>query len=229
MNIFIFDLDHTASARSYCDKHIVKQILEHTQMMACAVRVLELPDAIIPVNQKGKPYGWGYRNHPCARWMSESKDHLWWSVQLTLAMCHEFTRRFHKTHSCEANIALIHNYLERNGSYSLPESYVLAIKDEWMPHLVAAGIVSSPTDKRVDPNTAVAAYRFYMNHFKRHLAEWKYSSAPDWFDWGGVNLNPDKPTDHSWIATNRPSTNVPSDNSALDDFLLDCLELLPYE
>ena len=41
-------------------------------------------------------------NHPCTRWISASECNYLWALEHGLALCHEYTSRYSKTHKCEA-------------------------------------------------------------------------------------------------------------------------------
>lgn len=113
MNIFFLSRKPSRCARWHCDKHVVKMILETTQLLYTAHWVLaaaagELPDFSDAPCRKGSDQQ-GYlpirnRNHPCAIWTRESLDHYNWLCGFGLALCEEFSHRFGKTHSCEEHI-----------------------------------------------------------------------------------------------------------------------------
>lgn len=90
MNIFLLDFDPAKAAQCLADTHVVKMALETTQIV-CTV-----------LNQAGyvTPYRSTHVNHPCVKWASETPYNLAWLYEHGLALCHEYTARFHKVHKC---------------------------------------------------------------------------------------------------------------------------------
>ena len=68
MNIFYLDKDPVRAAEYHCDKHVVKMILESSQMLCTAHRLLSGEDYC---NDKGL-YKLAYKNHPSTKWARES-------------------------------------------------------------------------------------------------------------------------------------------------------------
>jgi len=179
MNIFILDTDPTKCAEYHCDKHLVKMITEHNQILGSIAytargvpRKKDITEKFINENFQGfprskdgnpHPYGIGYRNHPCTRWAAESLANYMWLCILTAKMCKEYTKRYGRTHAGEA-ICLWY-YLNRPN---------LPMKPDMSPFVQAM-----PADvKNEDP---VKAYRDYYMKYKRSFARWKHSEVPTWF------------------------------------------------
>eukprot|EP01130_Rhizamoeba_saxonica_P003561 TRINITY_DN1493_c0_g1_i1.p1 TRINITY_DN1493_c0_g1~~TRINITY_DN1493_c0_g1_i1.p1 ORF type:complete len:226 (+),score=34.83 TRINITY_DN1493_c0_g1_i1:62-739(+) len=94
MQIFILHLLPKKNASSYCDKHVVKIILEIAQLCSVAHQLARNPEY-------EPPYRITHRNHPWAKWVRE-KDHNYnFAVSTGLHLCREYTRRYHKTHKCQ--------------------------------------------------------------------------------------------------------------------------------
>lgn len=91
MNIFVTNDDPTISAVSLDDRRLIKMILESAQMMSTAMHV---HDALNP------PYKITHKNHPCAVWTQTTKQNYLWLFDHFAAMCHEYTKRYGKTHKC---------------------------------------------------------------------------------------------------------------------------------
>lgn len=79
MNIFALDLNPKICAQYHCDKHVVKMILEHVQMMSTVT---------------GKGYKPTHKNHPCTKWVSESLANYMWLMELTKELNAEWQYRF---------------------------------------------------------------------------------------------------------------------------------------
>ena len=102
MNIFVTDADPIQSARNLPDKHIVKMPLETCQMLA-----IIYSDWYYGVGKlyksDGNPYRTAhgaFRNHPCTQWAAANQYNLAWLIAHGIALCHEYTARYHKRHTC---------------------------------------------------------------------------------------------------------------------------------
>lgn len=153
MNIFVLDLDPITAAEQYCDKHVVKQILETAQLL-CSVYWLQDIEA---------PYKLTHKNHPCAVWVRASKSNFDWLITHAKALCEEYTARYGKTHKtkeiiewCEQHSQQLKFPLE-----NLTE-FPLAMPDEYK-------VVGDP----------VESYKNYYREGKKHLHQWK-RNKPNW-------------------------------------------------
>lgn len=179
MNIFVLDLDPTKCAEYHCNKHLVKMITEHNQILgsiAYTARGISAKKAITPefVNEhfqgfprltedgKPHPYGIGYKNHPCTSWTAASYDNYVWLCKLNHEMCKEYTRRYGRTHAGEA----INNWYFENAP-SLPSNGMTPFAQA-MPEEC----------KNPDP---VIAYRDYYIKYKAKFAKWFNNQTPEWW------------------------------------------------
>jgi len=120
MDIFILHENPKEAAIMHCERHILKMIIEHTQMLAAAYyhtigisRKKEIAENQEKVSQlfKGfprkdedgndKPYAITHVNHPCTVWTRESLTNFNWLLDCTKYMCEEFTYRYGGKHSVE--------------------------------------------------------------------------------------------------------------------------------
>lgn len=103
MNIFVTSPCPKESAICLPDKHIVKMPLECCQMLAIvASEKWGHGYGTIPKSD-GTPYKTekgAFRNHPCTKWASESIHNTNWLIEHGIQLCHEYTYRFGKFHSC---------------------------------------------------------------------------------------------------------------------------------
>lgn len=108
MNIFYLSSDPEEAARMACDKHVIKMILESTQLLYTAQHVTD-PDNLS--NCYLKPYGVTHKNHPSAIWARSSYDNYMWLCQLALAYCEEYRYRYgsSKKHACENHLEWLYN------------------------------------------------------------------------------------------------------------------------
>lgn len=161
MNIFVLDLNLLKCAQYTCDKHVVKMILEYTQMLSTAHRVLDGDDA--PSNL----YKATHINHPCNKWVRESSNNYFWLYHLLVYLIDEYTYRYSRRHKC-ANLLDELSYKPKN-ILTLP---------------INAGISPQPLampDYCKIPGDVVGSYRNYYIHEKSSFATWKYRPIPVWY------------------------------------------------
>lgn len=156
MNIFILDSDHKKNVQYYCDKHVVKMILEHAQMLSTAVRLSGI-DA-------------GYKsthiNHPCNIWVRESLSNWFWLRELTGYLHGEWLYRFQKN-KFHKSFEMIRDILP------IPN-----IEDKGLTPFVQAVPEQYKCD---DP---VKTYRQYYINEKQHLYKWTNRERPFWISTG---------------------------------------------
>ena len=168
MNIFFLHKNQIKCARWHCDKHVVKMILETTQLLYTAHWVLGTTDFSTAPFQKNKPQR-GYqsiknKNHPSAIWTRESLDHYMWLCMFGAYLCQEYQHRFGATkeHSCQEHLYWLTAHapaaLKENGWRQPPQ----AMPDEF---------------KRGD---SIAAYRAYYLGAKAHMLTYSKRHRPHW-------------------------------------------------
>ena len=158
MNIFVLDTDIERCARYHCDKHVVKMILESTQIMCTAL------------NKKGflTPYRSTHPKHPCVLWVEQSYDNFNWLKQLALALNQEYRYRYDKQ-ADHKSVAVIEAIAEfRYESKGLTE-FAQAMPDEYKK-----------------PQAAVDAYRSFYLGTKMQFATWTRRKKPYWVRRSGL-------------------------------------------
>lgn len=155
MNIFILDTDPKLAAQYHCDKHVVKMILEHAQMMSTTCRFHNL-DA-------------GYKsthiNHPCNIWLRQSLNNYMWLYDLTYYLNEEYKSRF--------------NHSNNHKSFDVIES----LPTPPLPMVPQTPFVKAMQNFQdvyciEDP---VEAYRQYYIKYKKPICTWKNTNQPYWF------------------------------------------------
>jgi len=157
MNIFVLDTDPLIAAKMHCDKHCVKMILETAQMLSTAHHVYETPEA-------DKVYKKAHLNHPCTKWIRESKANYRWAFDLYFELLTEFRVRRGKSHK---SAELMYDL------FKVPED---------MPDVGLTPFAQAMPDeyKRSCP---VEAYRAYYMGEKASIAEWNWGTpTPHWFN-----------------------------------------------
>ena len=94
MNIFVLHQNPIAAAKMQHNKHVVKMILESSQMLCSAYEPKYNP-----------PYKRAFYNHPCTIWARTSKANYNWLLIHAIALSNEYTYRYHKVHASKKVIS----------------------------------------------------------------------------------------------------------------------------
>lgn len=199
MNIFVLSADPMVAARSHCDRHVVKMIVEYAQLLSTAHRVLDGTQVALPVVGKngkvrskkiwvlpneqvelvaGKPvysepfYAVSHINHPSNVWARESELNYHWLSSLWNWLCVEYEHRYGRVHATKAKLFKALNRHPRNIPAGELTPFALAMPDQY----------------KVE-NDAVASYRNFYNGEKARFATWRKREAPTWFKGNGSNLS----------------------------------------
>jgi len=157
MNIFILDENPDVAAKLHNDRHVVKMIVETAQLLSTAHHVAESPIAPLLYRKT-------HTNHPCAKWVRESKANYEWAYRLFVELCHEYTHRYGKTHKTFAEKAIALG--------NVPE----------LPNVGLTPFPQCMPDECKVEGDAVSAYRKYYQVAKAHIATWKNRETPKWFN-----------------------------------------------
>ena len=111
MNIFFLSQDPRLAAQFAFDKHVVKMILESTQLL---YSVYHLTNPEILKSCPYNVYKLTHKNHPCTIWTRERYENFKWLLLLALEYCEEYTYRYssekiHKEHSCQKHLVWMVN------------------------------------------------------------------------------------------------------------------------
>jgi len=170
MNIFILSEIPAKAAIYHCDKHVVKMILESTQMLSAAAIANQAPEDILPKTKLGKPYRATHSNHPCTLWAGRTRKNYLWLYELFTNLCIEYQNRYKKIHSCQSNIVAAYNC----------SKYIPA--GDLQPFPIA---ISEDSLCRNLPNfenmSTVEKYRAYYSIDKAPIARWKLE-VPHWYN-----------------------------------------------
>ncbi|HMA62533.1 MAG TPA: pyrimidine dimer DNA glycosylase/endonuclease V [bacterium] len=154
MNIFVLDNDIKKCAQYHCDQHVVKMILESTQIMCTAL------------NLKGfkTPYRSTHTKHPCVKWVGESYSNFEWLGNLTKALNDEYKFRYEKQKD-HKSISVVMEIQKYNYQDKGLTEFAQAMPDEYKV-----------------PGDPVQAYRNFYNYDKSRFATWKKRGKPPWFE-----------------------------------------------
>jgi hypothetical protein len=190
MNIFVLHWKTRKAARWHCDKHVVKMILETTQMLYTAhwvkaypslrqykspialskyQKTLDVPEHMFTAPRCIKTYQIGYRpchvGHPCTKWVRLTSGNYMWLISLGLELCKEFTHRFDNIHSCQKHLEWLKAHLPPNIKPYPRTPYAIAMGDEYKIN-----------------NHAIKSYRNFYNTSKKERGLLKYTKRhpPHW-------------------------------------------------
>lgn len=114
-------MDPRQAAAWHCDRHVVKMLLESTQLLWTAWHLLSSGENVTDRTRlletapralsSGKPgYRPTHKNHPCAVWVRASTANYRWLVALARALAEEYHFRWpaaaeqQRPHACEAHV-----------------------------------------------------------------------------------------------------------------------------
>ena len=165
MNLFLLSRYSRLAAHRHCDKHVVKMILEATQMLytAWGNKPAPCPDGL-------QPYKKTHVNHPMCRWVRARKEHYLFTCKFALDLCEEYTKRYSREHACEKRIRHLMQSMPTPVPCELDEARVarsgLPKGIEWFP-------LAMPEDcmKRDDTGelNAVESYKKYYAYKSKHM------------------------------------------------------------
>ena len=165
MNIFFLSWTIQLCAQYHCDKHVIKMILEYTQLLSTAWFITD-PDKAELLYKQDKIYKKTHINHLSSIWVRECKENYIWLCYLGLELCKEYAFRYDKSpeqHKTYNKLIFLSNNIP-----SLPDNNgYITIPKMCMPDIY----------KRDNP---VLAYRLYYINEKNKLFTWKNRDKPKW-------------------------------------------------
>ena len=180
MNIFALDLEPKLCAQMHVDKHVVKMILEYSQLLSTAHRVLDGQEYVDSSSGRrikrwkldnsfagdSLLYKATHINHPSAIWARESKANYQWLAYLLQELCKEYTHRYGKVHKCE-EIGLV--------------KWLVNIHPENIPNKPFTQPTPAMPDQYKVKGDSVKSYRNYYVGDKARMASWKQRQVPTWW------------------------------------------------
>ena len=182
MNIFYLSAFASECAAMHNSKHVVKMVLEYSQLLSTAHRVLDGQE-VASKSKTGRNvkrwtlnderdsilYTATHRNHPSAIWCRQSDSNYRYLHNLLVELCKEYSHRYGRIHKCESS--------------------GLVTKLSNLPNNIPVGNFTEPTpamDKSyIISNDSIASYRNYYINAKTHLASWNGKvnsrSVPEWY------------------------------------------------
>ncbi len=193
MNVFVLDTNPMRCAQYHCDKHVVKMLLEYTQLMWTYLINKYGDKPIEEANSFGvQAYKPTHINHPCNVWLREDQHNYLWLYYLWLSLHEEYELRYDKTHATFKFYEVFTKYAEhyRNiWNINLPadETELEPNEAKLILDLTTGEFIKNMTPfKLAMPDEykcgdAVESYRRYYRGAKSYFAKWK-TEVPDWFN-----------------------------------------------
>jgi len=153
MQIFILDLDLVKCAQYHCDKHIVKMPTESAQLLCSAHH--------LTTNRKDIPYKKTHTNHPCLKWVLESKSNYLWLLSLLNEQLKEYTHRYGRRHKTTD----VYEWLVKND---------INLKDNGLTKFA----LTMP--EQYKSNNAVESYRNFYIAEKLYFLKYTKRDIPYW-------------------------------------------------
>ena len=155
MNIFHLDKNPKTCAEYHCDKHVVKMILETSQMLSTAYQKHAV--------ESDSLYKSAYPNHPMTLWVGETYKNFGWTLLLGESLGFQYTHRYNKRHKSMRII----NYFFKN----------LDWKDKIPKGEQTPPPLCMPDEFKCDDY--VQAYKNYYINKKKSFAKYTKVDTPD--------------------------------------------------
>ena len=178
MNIFMLDTDINKCASAHTYKHVIKMILEYSQLLCTAHRVIDgtLVQVVSKSGRNKKHYSLSddresflyiatHVNHPSAVWTRINSANYSWLANLAVQLCLVYSNHAGRTHKCQPLLEWLANNIPQN----------IKCEDTMTPLLLAMPEVYHTSDP-------VKSYRAYYNNEKKHLFDWRHSETPAWIN-----------------------------------------------
>ena len=154
MNIFILDLNPKHAAAYHNNKHVVKMITEHTQMMNAVCDHYGFPTNMKPTHV----------NHPCTLWLHESAANWRWLFELQFYLHKEWQFRFGHPRS------RWHQSYFKMTQLMMPK----------LPDIGRTPFALAMPDYYQDEDPVFSYRRYYIGE-KSEMGDWGARGKPDWW------------------------------------------------
>ncbi len=175
MNIFYLHQNQTICAEYHTNKHVISQLKESCQLLSTAHRILDgeiyisvrngrkYTQYILPDSRNDALLKFTHPGHPCAQWARDSSSNYAWLINLTVALCKEYTHRYGKIHKYEREgLVEFLKQLPTNIQYGPMTPFAQAMPEQYRN------------------NDAVIAYRNYYIGEKSEMLQYKNRDIPEW-------------------------------------------------
>lgn len=176
MNIFVLSTDIAECAEQHNDSHTRKMVIEYSQLLSTAHRVLDgtqyygrtkngrkISRWSLPDEREDRLYKATHVNHPSAIWVRQSEQNYKWLYRLLQSLLLEYSHRYERLHKSASLLPYLWfapQNIDHNQPFTMPP--------QAMPDYC----------KR---KSVVDGYRTYYIYEKAHLAHWKKRDVPEWY------------------------------------------------
>jgi len=179
MNIFFLHREPRIAAEQHCDKHVVKMIVEYSQLLSTAHRILDGTEYVGKTANGRSIKRWSlpddreqnlclacHINHPSAIWTRSNIDHYRWLHDLLYFLIGEYKYRYNdKVHKTEERMPWL---------LDAPRNIPIV---DWSDPPPAMKLYP----QCIVPGDSIQSYRNYYLDAKKHFAKWKRRGEPDWW------------------------------------------------
>ena len=168
MNLFFLDRDPQKNAQFHCDKHVVKMILELTQMLYTTHHTI---GTLLPNGAYKKVSV----NHPTVIWVRSCLENYNYTTKLALCLSTEYTYRYNKIHKCEEHLKWL--------SINIPTIFKEPLWNTKTKFGFDKVLKNVPLAMPEDSMTfyLITSYRRYYILHKSSFAKWTGRPVPWWF------------------------------------------------
>lgn len=163
MNIFFLDRDPTQNAKYYYNRHVIKIILEITQMLYTIANYAKLD---VTTNNPFSPYKSTHPKHPMTLWLSQSTHNIDFAFEIGFELCLEYTRRYSKIHKCAFHLAFLRQLFNTCSIIPIDYSKTTVIVPLEKDSLIQVPLCM-PTEYR--DMYGIQSYRKYYLYSKSHV------------------------------------------------------------
>ena len=162
MNIFYLSHNREEIPSMMVDKHIVKMILETSQILSTAHRFLDGNNNVLSDDRNNILYKATHINHPSTKWARSTTNNYNWTANHLREIAEEYTYRYGKIHKSMRLFDHLKNTPKHipYGDFTPPPSCM---------------------DKQyIISNDTVENYRNYYKYGKSHIHKWTGRNVPIW-------------------------------------------------
>lgn len=173
MNIFFLDKNPFKNAKCYYNRHVVKIILEITQMLYTVLApFLSLQETRL------QPYKPTHTNHPMNIWLCQSLDNVKFVLVIARSLVREYRTRYQKNHRCSKHLEFLYRLVNdpafeeawnKRVILKFRDTTTLAYLDPDEPQFRNLTKIPLCMPEKYHSNSALLSYRLYYLMDKRHV------------------------------------------------------------
>lgn len=164
MNVFALSRNPNLAAYYMCDKHVVKMIIETSQILSAVMDARGSNSKQYSLPQYPK----AHMKHPSTLWAMESLGNYKWLVRHLEALHMEYENRYSRTHKLQGCLMV---YRAQTDNLKFEKTK-------------RTEFVQAITNKKWHRKNPIEAYRTYYNMEKFVFAKWKLGNIPHWYTGG---------------------------------------------